>query len=60
MRVYKKEISGLKMTAYNDSNSEWAVSSKDKDGTNRTQWYDMRKFTMKDAFDLHARVYSEF
>ena len=58
MRTYKKESNGLKMTAWNDSNAYWAIQSTDSDGYVRTQYYDARKFTMKDACELHASLYS--
>jgi hypothetical protein len=60
MRVYKREVDGFKMTAYNDSNAEWAISSKDSNGYNRTHWYDMRKYTLTRALEIHAEIYRGF
>lgn len=57
MRTYKKEINGLKMSAYNDSGADWVLSSIDNDGFSRTEFYSQKSFTMKSAFELHAELY---
>ena len=57
MKTYKKELNGLAMSAYNDSNVEWAISSVDSDGFKRTHFYSKKAFTLKDAFQFHADLY---
>lgn len=52
MRVYKKEIYGIKVTAYNDSNAEWVVNA----GDWSQQRFDKRKWTMKHAMEFAARL----
>ncbi|MCY9864972.1 hypothetical protein OTK49_20870 [Vibrio coralliirubri] len=57
MRITKKTISGLEMSGYNDSNCEWVIQSCDKDGSGRTERYQKSKFTLSEAFKLHAKLY---
>jgi hypothetical protein len=58
MRTYKKEVNGLNMTAWKDSGAYWAIQSTDSDGFARTQYYECVRFTMRDALELHASLYS--
>jgi hypothetical protein len=44
MRTHNKEINGVKVSAYNDSGSEWVVQC-----NGHTDRYDMRNWTMKAA-----------
>jgi len=52
MRIHKKEIEGIKVTAYNDSNSEWVVQA----GDMTEQRFPINAWTMKDAMELAARI----
>ena len=54
MKTYKKEINGVKVKAYNDSNIEWVVSV---EGMETVQRFDKRKWTMKDAMQFAADLY---
>lgn len=59
MRITKKTIDGFQMSGYNDSNVDWVIQSRDKDGYSRTECYPKSKFTLTAAFELHAKLYSE-
>jgi GH24 family phage-related lysozyme (muramidase) len=52
MRIYRKEIEGIKVTAYNDSDCEWVVQA----GDMLEQRFPINAWTMKDAMDLAARI----
>lgn len=60
MKIHSKELNGVKMTAWNDSNVSWAIKSADSDGYIRTEYYDQKKFSLKDALQLHSDIYSNF
>ena len=52
MKTFTKTIHGVKVTAYNDSNIEWVVQA----GEMSEQRFDKRKWSMKDAMELAARI----
>ena len=52
MKTYTKTFHGVEVEAYNDSNAEWVVTA----GDNTPQRFDKRKWTMKDAMELAARL----
>lgn len=52
MRVTKKQIGKIQVTAYNDSNIEWVVSSKGFS----TQRFAKNKWTMKDAISFYCEL----
>lgn len=54
-RTYRKEFYGKIVSAYNDSNFEWVVIV---EGSTLTQRFEKRKWTMKDAMEFAARVYT--
>lgn len=51
MKVYKKEINGLKMTAYNDSGADWVILC------NGNEYRYTQTMTLKRAFEMHAELY---
>ena len=55
MRIYKKTINGVKVTAYNDSGVEWMVQA----GNMETYGYPIKKFSMKEAMEFAAEVAAE-
>ena len=54
-RTYRKEFHGKVVSAYNDSNFEWVVIV---EGSTLTQRFEKRKWTMKGAMELAARIYT--
>lgn len=58
MKIHSKELNGVKMTAWNDSGVSWAIKSTDSDGYVRTEYYDQRNFSLKDAMNLHSEIYA--
>ena len=52
MRISKKQINGVKVTAYNDSGVEWVVQAGDME----EQRYPKNKFTMKHAVTFAAEI----
>ena len=52
MKIHKRTVIGVEVTAYNDSNAEWVISS-DKHGTMR---FNRNHFTMTEAIDLYIRI----
>lgn len=60
MKVHNKELNGVKMIAWNDSGVSWAIKSTDSDDYTRTEYYDQKKFSLKDALQLHSEIYSKF
>ncbi len=52
MRIFKKQINGVKVTAYNDSGVEWVVQA----GDMAPQRYPKNKFTMKHAMTFAAEI----
>lgn len=52
MRIYKKQIKGVKVTAYNDSGIEWVVQAGDLSEIR----YPKNKFTMKHAMESAAGI----
>jgi hypothetical protein len=54
MKIYKRFIAGLIITAYNDSNIEWVVSSKEYSEIR----FNRNHFTMSEAIDFYTRIFS--
>ena len=52
MKINQKEIYGIRVTAYNDSNVEWVVQAGDME----EQRFDMKVWSMIDAMEFAARV----
>jgi len=52
MKTYKNIIHGVKVEAYNDSNSEWVVTA----GSMEPQRFDKKDWSMKDAMEFAARI----
>jgi hypothetical protein len=55
MKVTTKTLYGVKVTAYNDSNSEWVVQA----GGTSEQRFGKKYWTMKDAMEFAARICSK-
>ncbi len=53
MKIFTKTIEGMEVKAYNDSNSEWVVSSSHQLAFSEMR-FDKRKFTMKRAMEFYA------
>ena len=53
MKIYTKTFHGIEVKAYNDSNVEWVVYSKNFS----YQRFDMKKFTMKAAMEFYTQLY---
>lgn len=54
MKIYRKKINGIKVSAYNDSNVEWVVQA----GGFSAQRFPKNKFSMRDAMEFMAKVAS--
>jgi len=52
MKVYEKNIHGIKVKAYNDSNVEWVVQAGDME----EQRFDKKDWSMQDAMEFAARI----
>ena len=52
MRTTTKTINGLKVSAYNDSGSDWVV----KAGDVRVMRFDVRKWALKNAMEFAAEI----
>jgi hypothetical protein len=54
MKIHKRIINGLAVTAYNDSNVEWVVESAEHSPMrfNRNRW------TMAEAIDFYVRCWT--
>ena len=52
MRIYKREINGIKVTAYNDSGVDWVVEV-----VGGSIWmFPQNKFTMKESMKMAADI----
>lgn len=58
MKTFTRTIEGMEINAYNDSNSEWVVSSSDPRAFSEMR-FDKRKFTRKSAMEFYASFKSE-
>lgn len=54
MKTTTKTIHGIKVTAYNDSNTEWVVQA----GDMTEQRFDKKDWSMNDAMEFAARMAS--
>ena len=52
MKVHTKEINRIKVTAYNDSNTEWVVQA----GDMTEQRFDKKVWSMTEAMEFAARI----
>jgi phosphoribosyl 1,2-cyclic phosphodiesterase len=55
MKIHKRTVIGVEVTAYNDSNVDWVISSVEY-GELR---FERKHFTLNEAIEFYIKLYAE-
>lgn len=55
MKIHKRLLQGVAVTAYKDSNVDWVVMSVEHD----TMRFPCNRFTMAEAIEFYMRLYTD-